>query len=73
MVSLGIFLRGWSLAIGILGVYAFAGVFADPMSVYIPALTLIALAGTIVESLPLKYVDNITVALTAVVLGHLLL
>lgn len=73
MGSLGMFLGGWSLALGILWVYLLAGVFAGPMSAYLPALTLIALAGTIVESLPLKDVDNITVTLTAVILGHVLL
>ena len=33
---------------------------------------LIALAGTVVESLPFKDVDNITVTLTAVILGYFL-
>ena len=32
---------------------------------------LLALVGTLVESLPLKDVDNITVTLAAVLLGHL--
>ena len=73
MGSLAMFLGGWLLAIGILWVYILVGVFADPMSSYIPALTLIALAGTAVESLPIKDIDNITITLTAVFLGHFLL
>jgi len=32
----------------------------------------VAVAGTLVESLPLKDVDNITVTLVAVLLGYLL-
>lgn len=71
--SLGMFLGGWILAIGILGVYIFSGVFAGPLSSYIPTLTLIALAGTAVESFPIKDIDNITITLTAVFLGHILL
>jgi hypothetical protein len=35
-------------------------------------VTLIALVGTLVESLPFKDVDNITVTLSALVLGSLL-
>ncbi len=73
MGSFAMFLGGWSLALGILWVYLLSGVFAGPMSIYIPALTLIAFAGTIVESLPIKDVDNITITLTAVFLGHILL
>jgi dolichol kinase len=34
-------------------------------------VTVIALAGMLVESLPLKDVDNITVTLVAVALGYL--
>lgn len=70
--SIAMFLGGWVLAIGIFWVYLLAGVFAGPMMFYIPAITLIALAGTIVESLPFKDIDNITITLTAVFLGHFL-
>jgi phytol kinase len=73
MGSLGMFLGGWSLAIGVLWVYVLLGVFTSPMSAYLPTLSLIALAGTAVESLPIKDVDNITVTLTAVIFGHLFL
>lgn len=71
--SLAMFLGGWTLALGILWVFVGAGVFAGPMSIYLPALTLIAFAGTLVESLPIKDVDNITTTLTAIILGHYLL
>jgi phytol kinase len=73
MGSLGMFLGGWSLAIGILWVYLLSRVFAGPISAYLPALTLIALAGTVVESLPIKDMDNITVTLTALIFGHFFL
>jgi phytol kinase len=72
MGSLAMFLGGWILALGVLWVYVEFGVFAGPMKIYFPALTLIAFAATIVESLPFKDVDNITITLTALLLGHIL-
>lgn len=71
--SAGMFLGGWSFAIAILAIYLTAGIFSGTLLEYLPALTIIALAGTLVESLPFKDVDNITVTLTAVILGHLLI
>ncbi len=70
--SAGMFIGGWILAVFVLGVFVAAGVFAAPFSKYLLPISLIALAGTLVESLPLADVDNITVTLAAVVLGHLL-
>ena len=70
--SLGMLLGGWVLAAFILFIYVLAGVFPGPFSIYLLPITYIALAGTLVESLPLKDVDNITVTLAAVLLGHLL-
>jgi phytol kinase len=69
--SLGMLVGGWLLAFLILWVFVSAGVFPGSISVYVPALTVIALVGAIVESLPLKDVDNITVTISAVLLGHL--
>jgi phytol kinase len=66
-------LGGWLFAVFILSIFVLAGVFAAPFSAYLPALTLIALAATLVESLPFEEIDNITVTLAAVLLGHLLL
>jgi phytol kinase len=71
--SLGMLAGGWVCAAVILAVYLQAGLIPGALSTYWPAITLIALAGTLVESLPLKDMDNITVTLTAVGLGHLLL
>ena len=68
--SLGMFLGGWALAAFILSLFVLAGIFVGPFTGYLLPITLIALAGTLVESLPLKDVDNITVTLAAVALGH---
>jgi phytol kinase len=70
--SLGMFLGGWALTAFILGMFVLAGVFSGPFAVYLLPITVIALAGAAVESLPLPDVDNITVTLVAVALGYLL-
>jgi phytol kinase len=71
--SLGMFSGGWLFASVILLIYIMAGVFPGNWISYFLAITLIALGGTLVESLPIKDVDNITVTLSAVLLGHILL
>ncbi len=68
--SLGMFLGGWVLAAFILGVFTLAGILHAPFADALAPITFIALAGTLVESLPLKDVDNITVTLAAVALGY---
>ncbi len=70
--SLGMFAGGWVLVLFILGVFVLARVFPVPFSAYLGPATVLALVGTLVESLPLREVDNITVTLATTVLGHLL-
>jgi phytol kinase len=70
--SLGMFLGGWVVTVFILAIFVSAGVFPGPFAGYLLPVTLIALVGTLVESLPLEDVDNITVTLAAVALGYLL-
>jgi len=70
--SLGMFLGGWLSAAGILWLFVAAGAFPGSISDYLLPITLIALAGTAVESLPVRDIDNITVTATAALLGHLL-
>ena len=70
--SLGMLLGGWVLAAFILFIFVIAGVFPSPFSIYLLPITVIALVGTLVESLPFKDVDNITVTLVAVLLGQLM-
>ncbi len=70
--SIGMFIGGFVFSQLVLGVYVAAGYFSGPWLRYLSALLAIALAGTLVESLPFKDVDNITVTLTAVVLGYFL-
>lgn len=67
--SLGMLLGGLVFSATIVGIYSAMGLFPGSLSAYILPITLIAIAGTIVESLPIHDIDNITVTLTAVVLG----
>ena len=71
--SLAMFIGGLTLSIAVLGVYIIADVFPDTLTSYILPLIIIAMVGTLVESLPLKDMDNITVTVSAVILGHWLL
>lgn len=68
--SFGMFLGGWLLAMLILAVYVSNDIFATSMHSFLLPVTIIALVSTLVESLPVKDVDNITVTLVAIVLGH---
>jgi phytol kinase len=67
--SLGVFFGGWILAAFVLVVYTWAGVFITPFAQYLLPLTVIAAISTVIESLPQKDVDNITVTLAAIVAG----
>jgi dolichol kinase len=55
-----------------LAAYIALKVFPGPWTAYLGRLTLIAAAGAVVESLPLHDMDNISVSLTASVLGQVL-
>jgi phytol kinase len=46
------------------------GVFAAPFTNYLLPLTVIALVGTVVESLPYKDIDNITVTVVSALVGY---
>jgi phytol kinase len=70
--SAGMLLGGWTFAVGVLAAFVAVEVFPEPLSSYLPAVTLIALVGTLVETLPLKDVDNFTVTAAAVALGLVL-
>ena len=71
--SIGVFAGGWILAALVMFVYVQAGIFPSPFTAYLLPLMWIALGTTIVESLPLKDVDNITATVVAAVMGWFLL
>lgn len=67
--SLAVFFGGGILALLVVAIYISVGVFAGNIGDYLLPITLIALVGMFVESLPFKDVDNLTVTLVAVLLG----
>jgi phytol kinase len=70
--SLGMLLGGWVLTAFILFIFVLKGVFAGSFTGYLLPITYLAVLATLVESLPIKDMDNITVTLAAVALGYLL-
>lgn len=70
--SLGMFIGGWLLSMLILTYLTTTGVFESSGNGWLLPVTVIAAVGTLVEALPLKDIDNITITLAAVLLGHLL-
>ena len=70
--SFGMLMGGWILSVLVILIFIAVGVFSLPISYYLLPITIIAVIGTLVESLPLKDIDNITITLSAIILGHLL-
>jgi phytol kinase len=71
--SAAMFAGGWLLSMLVLAAYAAAGQLPGALEPLLLPLGIISLAATAVESLPLADLDNLTVPLTAVALGHFLL
>jgi len=69
--SLSVFAGGALLTALILFVYVSLGVFAPPFSKYLLPIVWVALGGMLIESLPFKDIDNITLTVVCALLGHL--
>lgn len=69
--SLGMFLGGWLFSAVMLAIFVQWDIFPGTISEYLLPITLIAAAGTLVEALPFRDIDNITVTATAVLIGLL--
>lgn len=70
--TLFMFLGGWVFSLLVLWVFILKGIFPGTPGAYLPAVTLISIAGALVESLPIRDFDNLTVPVVAILLGHLL-
>ena len=68
--SLGVFWGGALLSALIVFVYVGLGIFASPFSMYLIPVAWIALGAMLVESLPFKDVDNVTLTVVSVLIGH---
>lgn len=69
--SLSVFAGGALMTAFVLFVFVGVGVFASPFSAYLVPIFWVALGGALVESLPFKDIDNITVTAASALIGHL--
>jgi phytol kinase len=69
--SLSVFAGGAVLTALILFIYVSLGIFAAPFSMYIIPILWVALGSMLIESLPFKDVDNITLTVVSALIGHL--
>ena len=69
--SLSVFAGGAVLTALILFIYVSLGVFGAPFSMYIIPILWVALGSMLIESLPFKDVDNITLTVVSALIGHL--
>lgn len=70
--SIGMLLGGWIFSVLIVWIFIANGIFLVSINSYLIPITIISLICTLVESLPIKDIDNITITLSAVILGHFL-
>jgi phytol kinase len=68
--TLSVFLGGWLMSAGMIFIYMTAGVFGGTMTNYLYPITAIAVAGTMVESLHFRDIDNISMTLACALAGH---
>lgn len=64
--------RGAVVLAFVLAIFVASGVFSGPMSTHVCRLVVIAFGATVVESMPVRDIDNLTVPLVCVLLGTLL-
>lgn len=69
--SLSVFVGGWLMTIFVFAVYVWIGAFSGPLTRFLLPITWIALGSALVESLPFKDIDNITLTIVAALIGHL--
>lgn len=69
--SLSVFIGGWVLTMLVFAVYVWIGAFTGPMTRFILPVTLVAIGAALIESLPFKDIDNVTITLACALIGHL--
>jgi phytol kinase len=68
--TVSVFVGGWLMSAVIILIYVTAGVFGGTIANYLFPMTIIALAGAVVESLHYKDIDNISMTLASALVGH---
>jgi phytol kinase len=71
--SISVFVGGYITSVVVISIFTAAGFFPGSYPGFFTALIWITLAATFVESLPIKDIDNITVSVTALVVGLILM
>lgn len=69
--SIAVFIGGWVMSAIIIFIYVNAGVFAGSITNYLLPITVIAFVGMLVESLPYKDIDNVTMTVASALVGYL--
>jgi phytol kinase len=67
--SLAVLIGGFLMSLIVIWIFVLAGIFPGPTTRYLPGIILIAIVGTVIESLPFHDIDNITVSLASVLVG----
>ena len=68
--SLSVFVGGWLLTLLLFGIYIWFGAFSGPVTRFLLPVTWVALGAMLVESLPFKDIDNITITLACIGIGY---
>jgi phytol kinase len=68
---LSVFVGGWLMTVFVFAVYVWMGAFSGPVTQFLRPVTWIALGATLVESLPFKDIDNLTITLASILVGYL--
>src|SRR5574341_404309 len=69
--SLSVFAGGWLLTMLIFAIYVWMGAFSGPITRILLPVTWVALGATLVESLPFKDIDNLTLTIASALIGRL--
>ena len=69
--TVSVFAGGWLMTVFVFAIYMWTGAFSGPLAQYLLPITWIALGAAAIESLPFKDIDNITITLFSILVGHL--
>ena len=69
--TLSVFAGGWLMTIFVFTIYVWIGAFSGPLTRFLLPILWIALGAMVVESLPFKDIDNITLTVVSALIGHL--
>jgi len=68
---LSVFVGGCLMTVFVFAIFVWVGTFSGPVTRFLLPITWIALGATLVESLPFKDIDNITITLASILVGYL--